>query len=125
MVAEAEIKGGGCCGMQFMKFGVSSVGGPAPESGVGRGGKAGSIMKVSRDRTSRIHRCRDDVASCKPRARGRRPRLEPVRRMRLLLAPPDDVPALAIDLRDVTASDVVGFDAVIHLAALSNDPLRI
>ena len=45
MVAEAEIKGGGCCGMQFMKFGVSSVGGPAPESGVGRGGKAASIMR--------------------------------------------------------------------------------
>src|SRR3989442_1677081 len=34
-----------------------------------------------------------------------------------------DVPALRLDLRDVTADHVAGFDAVIHLAALSNDPL--
>jgi nucleoside-diphosphate-sugar epimerase len=33
------------------------------------------------------------------------------------------VPALCKDLRDVTADDLKGFDAVIHLAALSNDPL--
>ena len=33
------------------------------------------------------------------------------------------VPAIAKDLRDVTVEDVKGFDAVIHLAALSNDPL--
>jgi nucleoside-diphosphate-sugar epimerase len=39
------------------------------------------------------------------------------------LAPPDPVPALDIDLRDVTVADLLGFDAVIHLAALSNDPL--
>ena len=39
------------------------------------------------------------------------------------LAPPDPVPTLGIDVRDVTPSDLVGFDAVIHLAALSNDPL--
>ncbi len=32
-------------------------------------------------------------------------------------------PALKKDVRDVTASDLEGFDAVIHLAALSNDPL--
>jgi nucleoside-diphosphate-sugar epimerase len=38
-------------------------------------------------------------------------------------APPDEVPALAVDLRDVTPDDCRGFDAVIHLAALSNDPL--
>ena len=36
---------------------------------------------------------------------------------------PDDPPALAVDLRDVTADQLTGFDAVIHLAALSNDPL--
>ncbi|PND52098.1 MULTISPECIES: NAD(P)-dependent oxidoreductase [Rhodococcus] len=41
-----------------------------------------------------------------------------------LLGPaPDDPPALRLDLRDVTASHLTGFDAVIHLAALSNDPL--
>ena len=34
-----------------------------------------------------------------------------------------DVPAIRKDLRDVTVADLKGFDAVIHLAALSNDPL--
>jgi len=34
-----------------------------------------------------------------------------------------EIPALRKDLRDVTASDLAGFDAVIHLAALSNDPI--
>ena len=32
-------------------------------------------------------------------------------------------PALAVDLRDVRADVLEGFDAVVHLAALSNDPL--
>jgi nucleoside-diphosphate-sugar epimerase len=36
---------------------------------------------------------------------------------------PDDVPELVIDLRDVTAEHLQGFDAVAHLGALSNDPL--
>jgi len=36
---------------------------------------------------------------------------------------PVAVPAIRKDVRDVTASDLRGFDAVIHLAALSNDPL--
>jgi nucleoside-diphosphate-sugar epimerase len=34
-----------------------------------------------------------------------------------------EVPALRKDVRDVTVEDLRGFDAVIHLAALSNDPL--
>jgi nucleoside-diphosphate-sugar epimerase len=34
-----------------------------------------------------------------------------------------DVPELRADLRDVPARSLDGFDAVIHLAALSNDPL--
>jgi nucleoside-diphosphate-sugar epimerase len=34
-----------------------------------------------------------------------------------------DVPAIRKDVRDVTPHDLKGFDAVIHLAALSNDPL--
>lgn len=34
-----------------------------------------------------------------------------------------DVPTIRKDVRDVTAHDLEGFDAVIHLAALSNDPL--
>ena len=38
-------------------------------------------------------------------------------------AAPDSVPTLDVDLRDVTAEDLAGIDAVVHLAALSNDPL--
>ncbi|MCL2713021.1 MAG: NAD(P)-dependent oxidoreductase [Alphaproteobacteria bacterium] len=34
-----------------------------------------------------------------------------------------DVPMIHKDTRDVEAGDLAGFDAVIHLAALSNDPL--
>lgn len=33
------------------------------------------------------------------------------------------VPAIRRDIRDVRASDLDGFDAVVHLAALSNDPV--
>ncbi len=33
------------------------------------------------------------------------------------------VPEIVKDIRDVEAADLAGFDAVIHLAALSNDPL--
>ena len=36
---------------------------------------------------------------------------------------PTDPPGLAVDLRDVTGAQLAGFDAVVHLAALSNDPL--
>lgn len=36
---------------------------------------------------------------------------------------PHDPTTLAVDLRDVTPEHLAGFDAVIHLAALSNDPL--
>jgi nucleoside-diphosphate-sugar epimerase len=37
--------------------------------------------------------------------------------------PPDDPPGHRMDLRDVPASLLEGVDAVVHLAALSNDPL--
>ncbi|MER6910496.1 SDR family oxidoreductase [Streptomyces sp. NPDC000594] len=36
---------------------------------------------------------------------------------------PADPPGHRVDLRDITAEQVAGVDAVIHLAALSNDPL--
>ena len=36
---------------------------------------------------------------------------------------PPEIPAKRLDLRDVQRDDLVGFDAVVHLAALSNDPL--
>jgi nucleoside-diphosphate-sugar epimerase len=38
-------------------------------------------------------------------------------------SPADGLPSIAKDLRDVEADDLAGFDAVVHLAALSNDPL--
>lgn len=37
--------------------------------------------------------------------------------------PVPEVPALRKDIRDVTPADLEGMDAVLHLAALSNDPL--
>ena len=36
---------------------------------------------------------------------------------------PIDVPSVRKDIRDVEVSDLEGFEAVLHLAALSNDPL--
>jgi nucleoside-diphosphate-sugar epimerase len=40
------------------------------------------------------------------------------------ISPPDEVPTLEIrDFRDVTPRHLEGFDAVLHFAALSNDPL--
>ncbi len=38
-------------------------------------------------------------------------------------APPDPIPTIGHDIRDVRTPDLEGFDAIIHLAALSNDPL--
>jgi nucleoside-diphosphate-sugar epimerase len=37
--------------------------------------------------------------------------------------PPAAIPELCKDIRDLTTADLRGFDAVVHLAALSNDPL--
>ena len=39
------------------------------------------------------------------------------------LEPSAEVPTIARDLRDVTPDDVSGFEAIVHLAGLSNDPL--
>ena len=36
---------------------------------------------------------------------------------------PSDVRTINKDIRDVEVSDLKGFDAIIHLAGLSNDPL--
>lgn len=36
---------------------------------------------------------------------------------------PEPIPTLTRDIRDVEVSDLAGFQAIIHLAALSNDPL--
>ena len=38
-------------------------------------------------------------------------------------ATPGEVPTLAKDIRDLTEADLDGFDAILHLAGLSNDPL--
>jgi nucleoside-diphosphate-sugar epimerase len=37
--------------------------------------------------------------------------------------PTPEIPEVCKDIRDLTKADLVGFDAVVHLAALSNDPL--
>src|SRR5262249_11775545 len=37
--------------------------------------------------------------------------------------PPPDIPEICKDVRDVELADVIGYDAVLHLAGLSNDPL--
>ncbi|HEV3478728.1 MAG TPA: SDR family oxidoreductase [Gaiellaceae bacterium] len=37
--------------------------------------------------------------------------------------PPDEVPTLQVDVRDVRPQQFEGFDAIAHFAALSNDPL--
>jgi nucleoside-diphosphate-sugar epimerase len=34
-----------------------------------------------------------------------------------------DIPEIKKDIRDITLSDLAGFEAIVHLAALSNDPL--
>ena len=39
------------------------------------------------------------------------------------IAPPDAVPNIDVDMRDVTPDHLKGIDAVMHLAALSNDPM--
>lgn len=41
----------------------------------------------------------------------------------LLGPPPPTVPSWNTDIRDVVAEDLEGFDAVVHLAGISNDPL--
>jgi nucleoside-diphosphate-sugar epimerase len=38
-------------------------------------------------------------------------------------AGPPEIPSMRLDLREVQAVDLEGFDAIVHLAALSNDPL--
>ena len=35
----------------------------------------------------------------------------------------ETIPTTQKDIRDLTADDLSGFDTVVHLAALSNDPL--
>lgn len=42
---------------------------------------------------------------------------------RNFLRSPDPIPDFAMDIRDVRARHLRGFDAVVHLAALSNDPV--
>jgi nucleoside-diphosphate-sugar epimerase len=39
------------------------------------------------------------------------------------IVPPPDVPGVCRDLRELRREDLEGFDAVIHLGALSNDPI--
>jgi len=38
-------------------------------------------------------------------------------------SPPTEIPGIRKDVRDLEGEDLEGFDAIVHLAALSNDPL--
>jgi nucleoside-diphosphate-sugar epimerase len=38
-------------------------------------------------------------------------------------APENDIASIRADIRDISVDELTGFDAVVHLAALSNDPL--
>src|SRR5512146_1612581 len=38
-------------------------------------------------------------------------------------APPPTIPEICMDIRDVELADIRGYDAILHLAGLSNDPL--
>jgi nucleoside-diphosphate-sugar epimerase len=40
-----------------------------------------------------------------------------------LVEPDRSIPSIDRDIRDITVEDLQGFDAVVHLAALSNDPI--
>lgn len=73
----------------------------------GHNGYIGSVMgQVLADRGHEIHGLDTDLF-----------------RECLLGPPPPDVPETRRDLRDVTEDDFRGYDAVVHLAALCNDPL--
>ena len=77
---------------------------------------------ATRHRSQRLHRL-----SARPRARAGRPRdrrtrLRPVRRLYLRREVPEVQP-LQADVRDIESEDLAGFDAVIHLAAVCNDPV--
>jgi nucleoside-diphosphate-sugar epimerase len=73
----------------------------------GHNGYVGSVMRVVlAERGHEVHGLDTDLfRSC------------------LMGPPPPDVPGRRCDLRDVVQEDFEGFDAVVHLAALCNDPL--
>lgn len=73
----------------------------------GHNGYVGSVMgQVLSDRGHEIHGLDTDLF-----------------RECLIGPPPPSVPETRRDIRDVTEDDLRGYDAVIHLAALCNDPL--
>ena len=75
-----------------------------------------------RHRPRRLHRHRPDPAARRRRARAGRARHRPVRRPRVRRAARRRRAARPTSATS-RAEDLDGFDAVIHLAALSNDPL--
>ena len=77
----------------------------------------------TRHRSQRLRRFGARAAPAGGRPRGRRPRLRPVRRRACSAIRFPRSPSRTLDVRDVESDDLVGFDAVIHLAAVCNDPV--
>ena len=82
----------------------------------------GKSDACSRHRTPRLYRRRARSVLPARRSRRRRPRCRRYEGCDFG-SPPISDPGIAADIRDVRASDLAGFDAVVHLAAISNDPI--
>ena len=105
LAADAKSAGSAPCGHQARRRAQTSYAYEGPRYG-----------------TPRLHRLRCRADAPGGRSRRDRPRHVLLRRMR----PPRRrarVPTLRADVRDVTTDVLEGYDGIVHLAALSNDPL--
>ena len=77
----------------------------------------------TRHRSQRLCRLGPRAAAAERRPRDLGARFRPVRRLRLRRPASRRHSPRTMDVRDVESEDLVGFDAVIHLAAVCNDPV--